>query len=560
MLMKIFTKITAALLLLVGAVSANAASLGEGRIINPNPPEGLHTSLLQVTLTYNFALIKIADYDMAVLVTMGGKTFEVYPDIYFDEEVALELGQTNDDPEWGNELTIPFSEEAFSLGYPVGPYEIIVPEGIVEDASGNTNPEQTITLIKVKAEAPVSVTPADGMHAEITDAVITFDKPLTLNPNRERIELREKNDWLSTPYYVENYSISEDGMSLVLDLDGLLKRGVLYTVWVPEGFVQLDEYYVNSEVWMEYMYWNGMEAATIISAPEHETDADIPPFILTWDYQTISFAKDAPDTEFVCGFPDFGGKDGWRIFIPASYYELKHVNQDGTYTDPTEALPANALYIDVKEFTEDYPGYQFEIFFPAGLVVNAEGLDNPPLQYTFTVREIWPAPQVTIDAGIIEILWPRAENASYGLSDNDPTLTSEAGENYDLRFTFGGTQPGEVSLINEGTTSGKHGLVIDLSGLDLADGLYTLIVPQGYLYLGGIYGDFVMNGKVTYQFTLKDGQFAEYDSVTLIPAADGLLNIYDLNGRLVKKDTTLEGLSKGIYIVNGVKVVKSLSR
>ena len=47
------------------------------------------------------------------------------------------------------------------------------------------------------------------------------------------------------------------------------------------------------------------------------------------------------------------------------------------------------------------------------------------------------------------------------------------------------------------------------------------------------------------------------DDMAIEEKDKGEIHIYDLNGRMVRRSTTsLEGLSHGIYIVGGKKVVK----
>lgn len=551
--MKLFTNIALATLLALSAAGASAQDLGKVTWTDLSAPPAVNTSVLAVNLAWNFELITIADMDLAVNVTFGGKTFAVYPEVYFDPEIASEIGQTNDDPAYGNMLTVPFSEEAYSAGYPNGEYVIDLPEGIVTTKGGKTNEEQSLTFYKVTPIAPLSVSPADGMYADLTTVTVAFDDEITLNTTAGgNIQIHLANDWLNPPFYIEGDKVRIEGKNLVIDVTGLLPRGKWYQIEVPEAFVLIGKNFCNKPVIAEYMFWNGMEQATIVSAPEVETSEDMLPFILTWNYQNIVMPENAPDTEFVCGFPDFGTQSGFRMYITPEMYEMIHLEKDGTHVPATEAKPANAIYLDVAPFTEDWTGYQFEIFFPVGLVFNEEGLDNPPLQYSFTVRQVWPAPEVTAEDGVVTMLWPRCDWITYGLSEKIPTLyNSDNGETTNLRFTFGGTEEGEISLLNE--TSGDHGLEIDLTDLDLADGNYTLTIPQGYLYLEGLYGEFVMNATEVYHFGWKDGAFTGYDSVETIAAPDADCRIFDLYGRMVGTDRN--ALGKGIYIINGKKTL-----
>lgn len=544
-------RITIPAMLFAGMLSAGAQELGEGIIINPYPPTYHQTFLQTVTLAWDYKLITLVTDEPSIEVTVDDKKFDVYADIYFDYDIAWELGQTNDDPAWGNTLIVDFSDEVFSLGSPDGLYSIFIPEGLVEDEEGNTNAEQWIYFYKVSAIEPVAIMPADGMYKpeELKEVLIKFSEEIEYGEGNRKITLREKNDWLATPTVIEPTGIVDNGKSLMLDLS-CLEKGKWYDINIPESYLLIGNDHVNSDIWLEYMVWDGMGETQIISAPEYQSSPDVKPFILTWDYQTITMPENAPDTEFVCGFPDYGEQDGWRIFIPSDYYSLIHVDKNGgIIRDTSSDYPANALYLDVNEFTEDFINYQFEIFFPAGLVVNDKGLENPPISYVFNVMNIWSAPEITAEAGVIDLVWKGADWVTYNLSDEDPVLESESGEQYTLGFTFGHTVPGQVSLVNESV----HGVEIDLNGMNLPDDAYTLIVPQGYVLIDGKMGENVLNGTVTYKFEWKDGNFNS--SSVNMTTQDEIFTVYNLQGMKVKTGTDLNGISSGIYIVNGKKVL-----
>lgn len=540
-------------ILLGGGMFANAQTLGEARVINPYPPTTYQTFLQTVTVAYDFKLITLTDLDMTCKVTINDKSYDVYADVYFDPEIAWDLDQTNTDLAWGNELIIDFSDEAYEDGRPAGNYTIEIPAGLVVDETGAKNPAQTIKFIRVDLTKPVSVSPKDGVYTadKLKDVTITFSDPIKVyEESGKKIAVREKNDWINDPIYIDTYKISNDKKSLLLDLSGL-QRGVLYDVEIPEGFLLVGDFNLNDEVWMEYMNWNGMDPATLVSAPDPETSPDIKPFILTWNYQEITLSDKAPETELVCGFPDYGAQDGWRTMIPAGSYKLVSVDEKGNVImDPSANEPANALYLDVKEFTRDFVGYPFEIHFPAALVYNKEGLDNPPFTYTFIVRNLWSQPEITAQGGVIDLAWDNAEWATYNLGTSDIIMKNEQGAITQLRYNWGGTEPGEVSLVNEAF----HGISIDLTKLNLANGSYTLSVPQGYVGLDGLYGTFVLNAEFTMQFTWKDGDFTEYNGVESILLPEDF-NVYDLNGLKAGEIKDLSGLKRGIYIVNGKKIL-----
>ena len=539
------------------ATGVSAQSLGEAFVVNPYPNSYYQTFLAAVTVAWNFKIITLSDPDRTLVVNIDGKEYSVYADVYADEEVAWELGQTlPNDSSWGNELVIDFSDEAYEAGYPVGDYVINIPAGLIVDENGNTNEDQTLVFHKVDLLSPETALPESGMYApsDLREARITFGDGITIIGEGLKVTIGEKDEWLTERIVLEDIKVADDGKTLVIGLDGL-EMGINYSLNIPQGFVLIGDDYINEEVWLYYMIWEGMDEATLISAPLQQSSPEVKPFILTWDYQQIRIAADAPDTEFVCGYPDYGIQDGWRTFIPSDFYELVHVTDKGEVIhDISTDYPANALYLDVTELTDGFAGYRFEIFFPAGLVENNEGLMNPPLSYSFEVKNIWPDPQVVIEDNTLQFYWKGAFWVTFALSRDEVTLSGPQDYFRELQFDFG-DYSGEITILNESTF---NGMIVNLDNLDLEDGKYTLNVPQGYVYLEGVYGEFVINGAFEYSFEWKDGEIYEGSGVEGIFVQDDVLRVYTLGGIKVMETenvSDLDTLPGGLYIINGKKRV-----
>lgn len=551
--MNIYKKLLTGIFLFGGTCGAFAQTLGKGEVILPNPPANYQTFLQSVIMEYNnFSLITIADYELNVMVSFGNKVYEVYPEVHFDEDIAWELGQVLEDFDWGNELIIDFSEEAYAAGKPEGVYTIDIPAGLVIDENGNTNEDQTITFTLVSTEPPVSVSPHSGLYPAdgLKDIAITFSGEISFNTMSEPMTVRVKNDWINTPYYIEDYSVGEDGSSLHLDLS-FLPKGVLYTLNVPEGFIVIDEKALNEEIWMEYMNWDGMELPQVVSAPDKQSVlADLKPFIFTWDYRNITFTNYMPDTELVIGYPDYGAQEGDRIMIPSDYYELVNIDDTGEITFGNNEI-GNALYLDIRDIIEDYVGYDIEIFFPGYLVIDGNGQPNPPTSYSFELKNLWIDPEVTVEEGIVSVLWPYSASATYNLSDREITLYGPEGYEKELQFDLGNPKNGEVSIINE---DNRHGLLINLNSLNLMNGEYLLYVPKGYLVIQDDLQEFILNDNVEYRFVWNNGEIEEA-GIEEITVSENNLIIYDLQGRKMKVTGNLSGLRIGLYIINGKKVM-----
>ena len=549
--MKLITKLTAGAMMAAASLTANAQALGDAILVAPTTD--FPTFLQTITVAYDFQIIKIADYDMMVDVTFGGETYQVYADVYADSDIAWELDQEFDDPEYGNTLIVDFSTEAYQAGYPVGPYVIELPEGLVVNQEGETNPAQVFTVYKYDMEKP-KVAPADGMYkpADLTNVTLTFKNEIQVIPGGGQIEVRELNDWLSSPIVVKNYAISDDGLTLSMDLSNILPRGMRCMINVPEGFLKVGEYGINAETWLYYTNWDGMDQGTIISAPPATASLDtMKPVVITWNRQPIKFTSNPPDTEFLIGYPDFGYQEGDRVWIPYDYFSLVYVNESNQIEmDPAEGT-ANAIYIDLEDLIDmSYLGEPIELNIPVGLVENYEGLDNPAITVSFFIRELWPAPSITVTGkDEINVMWPDISWITY-FGSSDVKLYGPDNKTYTLEYTYGGALPGQVTLDFMGT----HAMIVDLSNLDLANGRYTLYIPQGYVLIDDIDGtNQIINGPVTYEFDYTNGDIVSGVSSIM---ADGLKGVvFDLHGRKVGTQDDLSGLAKGIYILNGKKIL-----
>lgn len=549
--MKFIKTFGVSLSLMAGFVCAQAQGLGVGTVINPYPPTELQTFLQAVTVVYDFQKIRLINPNPDVKVTFGGETYTAFVQAVADPEIAWDYGQTFEEGDgWGNTLVIDFSEEVIDANYPLGEYIIEIPADIVENEDGVTNASHVIEFFRVDAMKPVSVTPPDGLlpKSELTDIRIEFDDEISFTGNQDPIVIRKMNDWLSDPLLFRDYKI-ENGNTLCFDLSNVLPQGYEYMIEVVEGFLRVGEYGINAQVWLYYTSWDGLAQPKVISAPEPiSSQSTLKPLILSWN-QPIQFTADAPDTELVIGFPDYGIGDGDRIFIPYNYYSLVNIDANGNVVDFDPApANANALYLDLAEFTEEFPGYQFEINLPVGLIENMENQQNASWTYTFTMKEMWLKPIFTTEPDMIYVEWPDCELITINLDSEDITLKGDNGYSKMLGFTFGHTVEGQVSIENEGV----HRLEIDLSNLDLTNGNYIMTIPQGYVLLDAQDDDFIINGEVVYEFEYNNGNItAGIKEVSKDMQKSG---IYDIHGRKINENVEVKTLPKGIYIINGKKV------
>lgn len=515
------------------AVSAGAQGLGYVQYSDP-PLNSPQTQLQAAFIGWStddrpdgqagLDVIEIADKNLTIELTFDGLTYNLAYgtgyEIYADSGLITNGDITS--AEQGNTLTISWSTEASRAGRPVGTYTLKLPQGLVKNLNGETNAAQTLTYRKVDPVTPTSITPATGIYSNMNTVTVTFDDEVALNKFSSNIELAPTEAGIDLdPWLIPKTrtTVGADGKSLVIDLSSLLDKGKWYFVRIPEGYVTVGENGVNGRIYEEYMYWDGMSQADLLSAPDKNSNKfEMKPFVLTWDYETITFtdAKPEPEVELVIGFPDFGWQMGERIMIPLDYLDKIHVDRDGTISDVTPSKPFNAIRLDLSAQAEDAPYEEFKVNFPAGMVKNAQGLENPPLQYNFSVRDVWPQATVAATDGVINMTYPNATWVTFNLQTPDIYLTeASTGEKTVLEYSWGdpAKYKAQVDLNNAGSA---HGLMIYLNRyLNLADGNYIMSVPQGYLNVNGEINGVshsAMSPEQSYRFGWKDGDFAPFQT------------------------------------------------
>ena len=105
------------------------------------------------------------------------------------------------------------------------------------------------------------------------------------------------------------------------------------------------------------------------------------------------------------------------------------------------------------------------------------------------------------------------------------------------------------------------GLLVNFENIDLADGNYTLWIPTGFVTIDPLdysYSFLEFNEAASYNFKVEDGVVAEGSTAinAIAPVQEVLGGVYNLQG--VKVADGIEGLrnlNKGIYIINGKKVL-----
>ena len=147
--------------------------------------------------------------------------------------------------------------------------DFILPEGLVVNADGEVNPDQTVTFTLL-GQSEGSAFPGTGAEFDVEDGnkvVISWDG-VDIQPGTGKIQINQTN----VSPYVTTYpevTFDEEKPEVTVSLDGL-KDG-LYEVVVPEGFVIVlqsegangDQYALSSEMILEYTIGNPEDSSRV---------------------------------------------------------------------------------------------------------------------------------------------------------------------------------------------------------------------------------------------------------------------------------------------------------
>lgn len=446
--------------------------------------------------------------------------------------------------------------------WPAGEYSFTLEEGIVANADGDTNEEQTLTWTMVNEYAtildsmmnPLPYDPEKGQKGmftqdELEAVTITFSEDIEYNAGA--IVYSEANSF--DEIELDEEYINIEGKVITLDLS-FLEQGT-YNFSIPSNYVVVGDNMVSGSKYFTYIVWNGMSAADVIDGP-----ASVGVYVRNIELsygENITAVGTFPALNVVA----YPGED---FEIPGANISIEEVpyGEGGTPSiDPDATAPEpetmSVLYIDIVELFQGKTG-SFEIEIPAGIVKNEEGLLNPAQTIEFRLVALAEDPEISIEAnGVVSVVW---EDATY-ISNNDgisnPTLTLPEGGKVEL--TWGGfVNPSGEIVENED----YNGIDIDISALIDGDGDYELVIPEAYLNISMPVGEpdesgwqeseSYINNEIVYTFVYEDGKFAGIKNIEVRPAQN-VEGVYNLNG--MKLDNNVNALPNGLYIINGKKVI-----
>ena len=148
------------------------------------------------------------------------------------------------------------------------------------------------------------------------------------------------------------------------------------------------------------------------------------------------------------------------------------------------------------------------------------------------------------DEGIISIMWNADNIVDAWHNEGVAYLQPVSGDPIELVIVASGRE-GQVTIID----AVPVGIQIDITSLELADGLYTLVIPAKYIDIESDGYDVTLyNPEIEYTFEYK----AETGGISAIQSAAAEGNVFTLQGVKVKDANNLQN---GIYIINGKKVM-----
>ncbi|MCH5327259.1 MAG: hypothetical protein J1E29_08680, partial [Duncaniella sp.] len=453
-------------------------------------------------------------------------------------------------PDYGNYFTLNLE----GLGLKDGTYTLTIPEGYVNLSvyGVSTEPcvQQTLSITiggNVEVTYPVNITAINGNYFEITwENVTSLAEGNTTGAYIREITTGQKYDML----YLEDYYYSranlriDNGNVLCVNITNNypdLPSGT-YSLYLPEGYVKFNGTQTVNKAIDDHRFtytrpWS--EGRVEFDGPSADNK-----LTLTWiDASEILYDTSYPgDGNSITGITIF---DGAETQINVAYGENITINKNVMTVDLNGLkiaagecrilVPEECLFVTVDGETDYTYGVAFSFTYGTP--------DTPDTPELYTGDAIWNVKTGdTVKAGsYVEVGW-----GDFPLSfiDGAECASIHTFETGILYLNYGS----EVTL----TPDGKR-IRLDLS--NMPDGAFRVNVPEACV-------EFKVDG-VTYrnQGTSMDGIIISNGSSLTDIAADatGRYRVYSLTGILVLDTTSpldLTTLPRGIYIVNGKKVVK----
>lgn len=577
---KIFT--TGLILLSLSALSVKADYISAPMKVTP-ANETVMSALGMIDIAWKDVNLKVEDDNTAVknrvdlsyvTVTLNGEVNTAWKS-YMGAELYVHHIETSTE-EYGDEggqivdagylLSLYLGDTAF---FWKGEVKIDIAEGAVEDTQGNINAPISLTYFLKNATEPDQIVFQPETESEFPQGEglikVTWDieGDLSINENSAYSIMAlsyDEEGGVAQRLSLNNYCKIEDN-ALVISLESLAPG--TYTLLIPEGCVFIGQDYMNLES-VDYKF-------KVLGEPgELPTPiVDVLPskygwfdgFSVTWAEKiTQPYAVQIVDASKITAVKNLVEEiTGLNI----STVEYQETDESPNYPDARLVVTLPMIEMEI--------GAYYTLNVAAGAVnvlIGSEAIPNEGLTYSFTLEAdnneaSLPEPNVDPAEGTVNKLqtvkmsWT-GKLGSLDLLNAVNDIEEEASVS-PVTLTYNGTDITEPAITfewssREAVTPGAEGdiLVISLTEeTSVADGEYVLTIPAGYLQISDIETGTLYNEDIVLKYTVD----SSFNSIGSIGIDKDAVTIYNINGVKVAGNS-FDTLPKGVYIINGKKVIK----
>ena len=478
-----------------------------------DPAEGVVESLSVINVTFTEAeTVELNDesgvYPRIYKVTADGDVFECNGEFSVSGNVFTFTVYT--DEETGELMAI--TEE--------GKYAFLIPAGLIK-VDGVFTTEYRFEYQIGEAAALTITDPVPGSVVERLDkftVVAPGAATLEENETRAKIQIASGEESICIVSVV-----STEGNTIVLQAASPVTTSGEYSLIIPKGYFLIDGVMTEEEYTFDYTVENNDVPFVLPTVdPEEGVVEEFTQFVLTWENAAAVTTDDSlmMGTSGIAMYDAMDNKVSDFIGMP--------VGDNAIMLNFMGAAPAEAG--------------EYRLVVPAGLIT-VDGAVNEEMTFVY---QLLPAVdiEITIDKqGQVNSVDTFV--LTFSPCEESVEINTECESSVAL-WTVG--YPEEMIAYYEVTIDGataKLELTIDADSVE--DGDYTILVPAEYFIVDGQ----VCDGE-TFNVTL------EKTGIYGIEADAKGLDVYSVSGILVLRDakaTDLKNLQKGIYIVNGKKIL-----
>lgn len=491
--------------------------------VTVNPEEGKVESLSSIRVTFTD------------VTTLEVEESGVYACLYKVNATGDEFFRNGDFSVEGNVFTFtvyPDSDDNTEITE-AGIYALVIPQGLIK-ADGVYSKELRfeyqigdVELAAITVIDPVPNTEVDKLDkfTIIASGATTLEE----NETRSKIQIAKGDEAVCIVSV-----LSVEGNTAVLQAASAVTEAGEYTLIIPKGYFLIDGVMTEEEyTYTYYVSGEGKAFERPTMNPEEGFVEDFSMFTMTWENATSVTTENAVMT----------GTGGIALYSIVGETETKVVDYIGMPTGE------NALMLNAMTAISAEPG-EYKLVVPAGLIT-VDGIVNeymeffyqylPPVEFELTLS--------TAEDGVVsdgDSVHSVAEfTITFDPCEESLALNPDCTGNIAL-WTAGypETMIGYFEVAIDGLTA-KLSLTVKAD--EVEDGKYTILIPEDFFLVDG-----ELCGGQSFALDLtKSGIYG-------IEADARELNVYNMDGILVlrnAKAADLKTLQKGIYIVNGKKIL-----